>query len=149
MFFMFKRFFWMLIFLLAGSVAIAAPEPSDGWISLFDGKTLAGWKASENPASFTAKDGKIVGSGPRAHLFFTGTDAAQADFKNFEFETEVKTAPGTNSGVYFHTAWQEKDFPHKGCEVQITTLVAFRKVVTPSSRRPAAFTACATSTSRS
>ena len=31
----------------------------------------------------------------------------------------VKTASGTNSGIYFHTVFQEKDFPHKGCEVQI------------------------------
>ena len=116
---MFKHFMGGLFVLLAGTAVFAAPAPSDGWVPLFDGQSLAGWKASENPASFTAADGTIVANGPRAHLFYTGTDAAPADFKNYEFETEVKTASGTNSGIYFHTVFQEKDFPHKGCEVQI------------------------------
>ena len=29
------------------------------------------------------------------------------------------TYPGANSGVYFHTAWQEKGWPDKGYEVQV------------------------------
>lgn len=29
------------------------------------------------------------------------------------------TKPGSNSGIYFHTAFQEKGFPDKGFEVQV------------------------------
>lgn len=32
----------------------------DGWISLFDGQSLAGWKANENPESFQVENGAIV-----------------------------------------------------------------------------------------
>lgn len=107
------------LLLILAAASFAAPAPSGEWVNLFDGKSLTGWKASENPASFKAENGMIVGAGPRAHLFFTGTEGQAADFKNFELEAEVKTAPGTNSGIYFHSAYQEKDFPHKGLEVQI------------------------------
>jgi len=45
---------------LAASCAMAADD-KDGWISMFDGKTLDGWKAGDNPQSWSAKDGTIVG----------------------------------------------------------------------------------------
>jgi hypothetical protein len=90
------------------------------WQSLFDGKTLIGWKASENKDTFTVKDGMIVAHGPRSHLFYIGP-VNNADFKNFEFKAEVMTTPGSNSGIYFHTEYQEKDWPAKGFECQVNT----------------------------
>ena len=90
----------------------------DGWVSLFNGKNLDGWKASEHPNSFKVENGAILCDGPRAHLFYTG-EVAKARFKNFELQAEVLTKPGANSGIYFHTQYQEKDFPAKGYEVQI------------------------------
>ena len=56
--------------ILSVALPLVAAEASGGdWIPLFDGKSLAGWKASENPASFKVQDGAIVAHGPRAHLF--------------------------------------------------------------------------------
>ena len=52
-----------------------------GWISLFDGKTLNGFKASENKDTFSVRDGMIVVDGPRSHLFYVGP-VENADFKN-------------------------------------------------------------------
>ena len=60
------------------------------WISLFDGQTLDGWRASENKDSWIVKDGAIVTNGPRSHLFYEG-DVMNHDFRNFEFMAEVKT----------------------------------------------------------
>ena len=40
---------------------------SDGWISLYDGQTLSGWRASENPATVRVENGEIVVREPRAH----------------------------------------------------------------------------------
>jgi len=88
------------------------------WISLFDGKTLAGWKATENVESFQVKDGAIVVDGDRSHLFYTG-DIAGHEFKNFELKLKIYTFPEANSGVYFHTKYQEKGFPGRGYEVQV------------------------------
>jgi hypothetical protein len=91
---------------------------NDGWISLFDGKTLDGWKASEHPETFSVADGKIVVHGERAHLFYMG-DVQNHNFKNFEFKAEVMTKPGSNSGIFFHTEYQETGWPSKGYEVQV------------------------------
>ncbi|MFW6257822.1 MAG: family 16 glycoside hydrolase, partial [Prolixibacteraceae bacterium] len=63
-------------------------QTTDEWHSIFNGENLDGWKKStENPESIMVENGAIKCSGPRAHLFF------EKDVKNFEFETEVKTAP--------------------------------------------------------
>ena len=91
---------------------------SDGWIALFDGRTLTGWRASENPGGFKVVDGMIAFEGERSHLFYVGP-VSNADFKNFEFEIEVMTHAQANSGVYFHTAYQERDWPEKGFEAQV------------------------------
>lgn len=88
------------------------------WISLFDGKTFNGWKMGENPGTFSIEDGSIKVAGPRSHLYYDGA-VMNHDFKNFEFKAQVMTKPGSNSGIYFHTAFQEKGFPDKGFEVQV------------------------------
>ncbi len=69
--------------------SFAQKADKDGWIPLWDGKTLNGWKASENPESFSIEDGVIKVDGPRAHLFYVGA-VMNHDFKNFEFKVQVK-----------------------------------------------------------
>ncbi len=88
------------------------------WTSLFDGTSLRGWKVNENKESVRVEDGAIVVNGPRAHAFYDG-DVANHNFKNFEFQAEVMTFPGSNSGIYFHTEFQEEGWPEKGYEVQV------------------------------
>jgi 3-keto-disaccharide hydrolase len=90
----------------------------DEWISLFDGKTLNNWKVGDNAGTFTIEDGSIVAHGPTAHLFYDGSEH-QHNFKNFEFKADVMTMPGSNSGIYFHTVYQDKSWPKKGYEVQV------------------------------
>ncbi|HET9487006.1 MAG TPA: DUF1080 domain-containing protein [Chryseosolibacter sp.] len=93
-------------------------EQKKGWIKLFDGKSLDGWKASENPESFKVEDGAIVVFGNRAHLFYMGSVRDHA-FKNFEYKAKVMTKPGANSGMYIHTEFQEEGWPSKGYEIQV------------------------------
>jgi hypothetical protein len=96
-----------------------AAEPSRGaWIPLFDGQTLDGWRASEHPDSFRVENGAIVCDGPRAHLFYEG-DVGEADFRNFEFRASVRTQPGANSGIFFHTKFQDSGWPSRGYEAQV------------------------------
>lgn len=104
------------LFLLA--LLTALPCHAEEWLPLFDGKTLEGWRASEHPESFSVREGSIVCDGPRAHLFYAGA-VETADFRNFELEAEFKTRPGANSGIFFHTRFQEEGWPKKGYEVQI------------------------------
>jgi len=88
------------------------------WKTLFDGKSLDGWKAGERQDSFKVSDGCIAADGDRSHLFYMGADGA-ADFKNFEFSADVMTRAGANSGIYFHTAFDNSGWPKAGFEVQL------------------------------
>jgi len=106
------------VVLWAACVAGVHGEEADGWVCLFDGKTLDGWKVGVNPDSFCVEDGVIVVHGPRAHLFYDG-DVEDHQFKDFHFKADVKTTPGSNAGLYFHTRFQDDGWPKVGYEVQV------------------------------
>lgn len=107
----------LLALFLVSVIAFAAQAADgDGWTSMFDGKSFAGWKASENVDSWKVEDGKLVCFGPRSHLFYVGDEKP---FKNFELEVEVMTTPGSNAGIYFHTQYQETGWPRFGQEIQV------------------------------
>ncbi len=91
---------------------------AEEWIELFDGHSLRGWRPSENTGSWKVINGTLAADGPRSHLFYNGP-VNGADFRNFELAVEVTTKPQCNSGIYFHTAYQETGFPEKGFEIQI------------------------------
>ena len=104
-----------LIMLLAAAPAAFAQK---GWIQLFNGKDFTNWKIGGDPNTFKVVDGALVANGPAAHAFYDGP-VGKHDFKNFELMVDVKAAPNSNGGIYFHTEYQEKGFPKKGFEVQV------------------------------
>src|SRR3954471_24790990 len=104
--------------ILACSSAMNASKGNDGWIPLFDGQTLFGWRVNENPATFSVANGEIVVHGPTAHLFYEGP-VMNHEFKDFELKADVLTKPGANSGIFVRTAFQPTGFPSKGYEVQV------------------------------
>jgi 3-keto-disaccharide hydrolase len=115
------RRFGFLLLAVFSTIDFAASQNSarsEGWISLFDGKSLSGWKASDKEGTFSVRDGMIVVNGPRSHLYYVGP-VENHNFKNFELKADVMTTPGSNSGIYFHTAYQEQGWPDKGFEVQV------------------------------
>ena len=93
-----------------------AADKADGWVSLFDGKSLAGWKASENKKTWSIEEGAIVCHGDRSHLYYVGDTKP---FVNFEFQADVMTKPNSNAGIYFHTRYQEIGWPKYGYETQV------------------------------
>lgn len=109
----------LVVAVVAGGCRIPCrTAQANKWISLFDGKTLDGWKANENSGTFTVQDGAIVANGPRSHLFYVGP-VMNANFKNFEWKADILTKPNSNSGMYFHTQYQDSGWPDKGYEVQV------------------------------
>ncbi len=115
-----KRIFPLCVALAAltlSPVFSSAADDEDGFVSLFDGKSLNGWQvAEENPQSWKVVDGNLVCEGPRCHLFYDGD---LAPFKDFHFKAEVMTTPGSNAGIYFHTKYQATGWPEKGFECQV------------------------------
>ncbi|MCA9051638.1 MAG: DUF1080 domain-containing protein [Planctomycetaceae bacterium] len=106
----------ILIVLLGFVTTPALADDASGWKTLFDGESFAGWKKTENMDSWKIVDGTLQCSGDRSHLFYVGEDRP---FKNFEFECEVRTTPGSNAGIYFHTRLQEEGWPKYGYECQV------------------------------
>src|ERR1700712_656967 len=110
-------------------VAIASPAEEttptadkpdkDGFVSLFDGKDLDGWKVGANANAWKVENGQIVVHGPGpAHMFYVGP-VHNHDWKNFHLRAEVMTYPHANSGIYFHTSYQESGWPEDGFEAQV------------------------------
>jgi hypothetical protein len=91
-------------------------KDKDGFVSMFDGKSLDGWKINENEKSWSIVDGTICSNGERSHLFYV---ADAKPFKNFHFKAEVKTEKNSNAGIYFHTKFQENNWPKYGFECQV------------------------------
>jgi hypothetical protein len=61
-----QRFGFLLLVALF-SIDFASSQSSvrsEGWLSLFDGKSLDGWKASDKEGTFSVQDGMIVVHGP-------------------------------------------------------------------------------------
>ena len=74
--------------LAMGMACCAAEEPKEakeeGFVPLFDGTSLDGWKASENAKVVSVRDGMICLEGGRSHLFYVG-DVEKHDFKRLPF----------------------------------------------------------------
>jgi hypothetical protein len=115
-----KSLFILFIFsLLTSQIAVSQKSKNKGWQKLFDGKTLSGWRVNEeNPATFSIENNTIKVAGPRTHLFYEGP-IANHNFKNFELKLKAKTLPGSNSGIFFHTQYQARDWPAIGYEIQV------------------------------
>src|SRR3954467_11559836 len=104
---------------IAFTLRAAAADLEPGFTSLMDGKTFDGWKmANEHPGTWKIEDGSFVAHGERCHLFYVGDPKP---FKNFELKVDVKTEPGSNGGIYFHTKYQESGWPKYGFEAQVNT----------------------------
>jgi hypothetical protein len=88
-------------FLLGGLTALAAAAEREKWISLFDGKSLKGWRAEGN-AAWSVANGELIGrqgpGGAAGDLF------SEAQWADFELETEWTMRFPGNSGVWFRVA---------------------------------------------
>jgi len=118
-----RSFASFLAFVLAPSFALA-----EDWQPLFNGKDLAGWRATNDPDSFTVKDGilRCQASGKRpAHLLYVGEHKMGFEkFKNFELEARVKSEPNANGGIFIHTSKATRDAGKvldEGYEVQLNS----------------------------
>ena len=112
-----KTFLIGSLLALATATALSAADSEEGFVQIFDGKTFDGWKIAEpENKSWRIEDGALVANGPRSHCFYVGDEKP---FKDFEYKVDVMTEPGSNGGIYFHTKFQESDWPKAGFECQV------------------------------
>ncbi len=94
----------------------AAAAKDAGWTPLFDGSTLAGWRAFKSdtpPAGWTAKDGVLSRTGKGGDLMTV------REFGSFELELDYKIAVGGNSGIMYRVVTEGNAPYWSGPEYQI------------------------------
>lgn len=74
----------------------AAPAPG-GFVALFDGTSIDGWKRSKENGYWQVKDGILTGSGPNACDLYTRKN----DFANFHIRAEARINDRGLSGLFF------------------------------------------------
>ncbi len=95
---------------LLSSVALA----DEGFVSLFDGKTLAGWTTVASKAgNWSVRDGEVVVKGEGGG--WLSTDKVYGDF---DFKVDYKVGPAGNSGVFIR-APRMGDPAYTGMEIQL------------------------------
>ena len=101
-----------LALMIAAGPVLGADEP--GFVSLFDGKTLQGWKlvGGKGPG-YVVQDGKILCPADGGGNLFT-----EKEYANFSFRFEFLLTPGANNGVGIRAPY-EGDAAYAGMEIQI------------------------------
>jgi hypothetical protein len=89
------------------------PSPEEGFISLFDGRTLAGWKGGAG--AYTVENGAIVCvAGGRGNLL------TEKEYADFHLRFQFKLTPGANNGLGIRCPMSTEGNLHiEGIELQI------------------------------
>jgi hypothetical protein len=97
-----------LALLALSSFVSTAFADDEGWVPLFDGKTLDGWKVNGGNAKYEVEGGSIVGTTVEGS---PNTFLCKGDYKDFALELEVKCDPALNSGIQVRSHVYAKDDP--------------------------------------
>jgi hypothetical protein len=91
-------------------------EGEKGWVQLFNGKDLTGWKTHpKSPGKWRVENGAIVSGGTAVSHLFSDRD----DYENFQYRIEAKINDMGNSGQYFRAKFAPGYPP--GYEAQINS----------------------------
>ncbi len=83
--------------------SLTREEITDGWIQLFDGESLFGWKKTGD-INWSVNNGEIVAdSGQPGFLFIT------TQFADYELRCECWVEQGGNSGIFLRSPLQPQD----------------------------------------
>lgn len=91
-----------------GHNRLSKDELSQGWLRLFDGHTLFGWKPNSE-TNWRVDNGVIVADGEAKGLLVSTTRWA-----NYELRCDFKVASGGNSGIFLRTPFTPKN-PKTDC----------------------------------
>lgn len=98
----------------AAPTGLSAEEAAEGFVPLFDGKSLAGWVGiGGDTSSYYVKDGMLICKNTgKVHIF------TEKEYGNFILRLQIKLDPGGNNGLGIRTQISKE--PHiYGMELQI------------------------------
>jgi hypothetical protein len=100
--------------LLAALLVVSAAGAAAGFVSLFDGKSLAGWQiVGQKGSGYVVEKGLLVCPADGGGNLFT-----TKEFANFVLRFEFRLFEGSNNGIGIR-APLEGDAAYKGMEIQI------------------------------
>ena len=104
-----------ILFTLVGGSFLPLASSEPGFVSLFDGETLAGWKlVGETGAGYYIRDGNIYcPPGGGGNLF------SEKQYANFILRFEFKLEKGSNSGLAIRSPFKATNIASDGMELQI------------------------------
>ncbi|MDQ2719802.1 MAG: DUF1080 domain-containing protein [Bacteroidota bacterium] len=106
------------------SDTLTQKEKNNGWVLLFDGKTMNGWHTYNKNSvtkNWKVADGALVMDPTMEDRENHGDLVTDNAYKNFEFSTEWKISPAGNSGIIFDVKEEPKfrDTYNTGAEMQV------------------------------
>ena len=107
---------WLACVACAESPAVALVPDQEGYLPLFNGRDLAGWKVWKNQGDFQIRDGivRCQRGGDGQFMLYMGQE-----FADFELVVEWRVSPKGNSGVFIRSPFREWPWD-TGYEVQIS-----------------------------
>ena len=100
-----------VLFLAAGALAADQATPEEGFVSLFDGKTFAGWQGDFDV--FRIEDGAIVGGNVKEPIPRNEFLTSAKEYGNFELRLKFKLlGQRPNAGVQIRSRRAPKDSSH-------------------------------------
>jgi hypothetical protein len=106
-----------LVALTSWAAADDKTDDGKGWVQLFNGKDLTGWKTSPaHPGKWSVEDGVLIGRGKDvSHLYSEG-----GDYANFHAKIEANISDKGNSGFFVRAQFSDRPYP-LGYEAQINS----------------------------
>ncbi len=98
----------------AGPTGLSAQESADGFVPIFDGKSLDGWEGIHgDSSSYYVQDGVLICTKTgNVHIF------TKKEYGNFILRLQIKLDPGGNNGIGLRTKISQA--PHlEGMEIQV------------------------------
>jgi len=110
---------FVAIVLIAGLTAMAEASPEDGWVPLFNGKDLQGWKKNGDEKWIVEQGTILCESTANKYGYLT----TEKTYRDFDLRLKFKGEAAGNSGVFFHARITGIDPQHgpdiEGMQVEV------------------------------